>query len=68
MSQPGSKQHIIPASHIGSFSNSTIDPKRKRPIWFRRDGAKSAVSVLAESVGSEKISIQFIIQKIMKDI
>ncbi|WP_258297658.1 DUF4238 domain-containing protein [Paenibacillus peoriae] len=46
------KQHVIPASHIGNFSNNeTIVPKRNRTIFFRRDGMETAVSVKAGKVG-----------------
>jgi len=52
--QPGGRQHVIPASHIGEFSNVDINPKRNRPIWFRRDGMKGAVELKAENVGIHK--------------
>lgn len=53
--EPGAKQHIIPAAHIGSFSiNEEIEIKRKRPIWFRRDGMQQAKDLLAEAVGVRK--------------
>ncbi|MCQ6563488.1 DUF4238 domain-containing protein [Paenibacillus mendelii] len=52
--QPGVRQHIIPASHIGSFSNSDITPKRKRPVWYRRDGMKNASDLKAETLGIRK--------------
>lgn len=54
MLQPGGRQHVIPASHIGSFSDSENPSKRERPVWFRRDGMKKAVSVKAENVGIHK--------------
>lgn len=50
MSQPGGRQHVIPASHIGSFSDSEIDSKRDRTVWFRRDGMDKAVSLKAGNV------------------
>ncbi|SED15062.1 DUF4238 domain-containing protein [Paenibacillus sp. GP183] len=54
MTQAGSRQHVIPASHIGSFSSGTESPKRNRSIWFRREGMPKAISVKAESVGIDK--------------
>jgi hypothetical protein len=48
--EPGANQHIIPAAHIGSFSiNEEIEIKRKRPIWFRRDGMQQEKDLLAEA-------------------
>lgn len=54
MSQAGSRQHIIPASHIGSFSNDPSELKRERFVWFRRDRASRATYLRAKGVGIRK--------------
>ncbi|WP_281884195.1 DUF4238 domain-containing protein [Paenibacillus sp. YYML68] len=50
--QKGGRQHIIPACHIASFSNNEeIHPRRKRPVWYRRDGMIKAAQPSAKDVG-----------------
>lgn len=54
MANPGGRQHVIPASHIGSFSDSDHKSLRKRDVWVRRDDNEDSFTTLAENVGINK--------------
>lgn len=54
MTQSGGRQHVIPASHIGNFSDSVLPSRRESIVWFRRDSMPKPTSLKAENVGIHK--------------